>query len=137
MSSEPDTADAPREDEPPKKQKAAWRLKLEALVSEYGTAALVTWFGIFALTWAGFATAISFGYEVDSGGEGTGVVAVAYIATQLTKPIRIGATVVLTPVVVRVWHRFFPPKVEDEEEEEDDDDEEDEEAVDDEDDAAR
>jgi hypothetical protein len=96
--------------EPPKKKKAAWRLKLEALIAEYGTAAIITWFSIFLLTWLFFIVAISLGFEVDSGGEGTGVIAIAYVATQLTKPIRIGATVFLTPVVVRVWHRFFPPK---------------------------
>jgi hypothetical protein len=125
MSSEPQKADANAEAEPPKKKKAAWRLKLEALVAEYGTAAFVTWFGIFGLTWLGFILAISFGFEVDSGGEGTGVVLVAYFATQLTKPIRIGATVVLTPVVVKVWHRFFPPKPQDEEEDDDDEDDDD------------
>jgi hypothetical protein len=106
-----DETQAPEaKDEPPKKKKAAWRLKLEALVAEYGTAAIITWFSIFLLTWLFFIVAISLGFEVDSGGEGTGVIAIAYVATQLTKPIRIAATVFLTPVVVKVWHRVFPPK---------------------------
>lgn len=112
------TEKAEAEDEPPKKKKAAWRLKLEALIAEYGTAAIITWFSIFLLTWGFFIVAISLGFEVDSGGEGTGVIAIAYVATQLTKPIRIGATVFLTPVVVKVWHRFFPPKAKDENEDE-------------------
>jgi hypothetical protein len=117
MSDETEPASA--KDEPPQKKKAAWRVKLEALIAEYGAAAIITWFAIFLLTWGFFIVAISLGFEVDSGGEGTGVIAIAYVATQLTKPIRIGATVFLTPVVVKVWHRFFPPKAKATDEEED------------------
>jgi hypothetical protein len=126
MSSEPENTEAKAEEPPPKK-KAAWRLKLEALIAEYGTAALLTWFGIFGLTWLGFVIVITLGFEVKSGGEGTGVVAIAYLATQAAKPLRLAATIALTPVVVKVWHRFFPPKAKDEEEEDDEDDEDDDE----------
>src|SRR5687767_945911 len=107
MSDEPKQAE--EKEEPPPKKKAAWRLKLEALIAEYGTAAFVTWFMVFGLTWLGFIAAISLGFEVDSGGEGTGVVAIAYVATQLTKPIRIAVVVFLTPIVVRVWHKAVAP----------------------------
>ena len=86
--------------------------KLQQLLVEYGAIALVVHLSLFAITICGFAVAISAGWETDGAGEETGVWLAAYIASQLTKPIRIPLVVVLTPIVAAVWHRIRgkPPK---------------------------
>ena len=129
-------SDEEEAEEKPKKPKAKWRQKLENLIATYGTVAVVTWFTIFLLTWLFFIVAITLGFDVDSGGESTGTVLIAYGATQLTKPIRIGVVAVLTPIVAPFWNRnvapvlarikerIFPESDEDEDEDEDDDDDE-------------
>jgi hypothetical protein len=68
--------------------------------------ALGTYLAIFALVLAGFAVAISFGFHVQSGAGTAGVLGAAYVATKVTQPLRIGATLVLTPVVAKVLSRF-------------------------------
>lgn len=83
-------------------------LRLEALVSEYGKFVLPLYFGIFFLTWTGFAFAIQNGFEVETATAGVGTWAAAYVATKLTQPIRIGATLLLTPIVARIFGRRRP-----------------------------
>src|SRR5687767_12986478 len=75
------------------------RKRLESLLAEYGTTALVIYLVIFALTLAGFFVAIRFGWRTTSAGGQAGTLAAAWVATKLTQPIRIGATLVLTPFV--------------------------------------
>ncbi|MEM6273832.1 MAG: hypothetical protein AAF735_01205 [Myxococcota bacterium] len=73
--------------------------KLSKLLAEYGVIAVVLWYGVFALTWVGFASAIKAGVAVDSAAGTAGVWAGAYLATQVTKPIRLLVVFGLTPVV--------------------------------------
>lgn len=80
--------------------------KLKALLTEYGRVALATYFGIFFLVLLGFALAIAFGVEPDGWTSSAGVIGGAYLATKLTQPIRIAATLVVTPLVARVLRRF-------------------------------
>lgn len=82
--------------------------RLKALFVEYGTIGMMTWFGIFALTWAGFATVLALGFELESASSSAGILGAAYVATQLTKPLRIAATILLTPAVAKIWYRFRP-----------------------------
>lgn len=85
---------------PPLKQ------RLNALMEEYGQIAIVTWLSIFAMTMVGFSVAIQvFGYQPDGAAGQGGILAIAYIATQATKPIRIAATLGLTPVIGRIVRR--------------------------------
>lgn len=79
--------------------------KLEAVVAEYGMIAFIVYFTIFGLTITGFAMAINAGVEVDSVAGTTGVWGAAWLATKLTQPLRIGATLLLTPLVAAAWHR--------------------------------
>lgn len=105
-------ADAPAADA----KKLPFKERFMAFVNEYGPIAFVTWFGIFFLTWGGFILAIKFGLDVgrdaadastDPGAlETSGVVGGAYLATQLTKPIRIAVTFGLTPVLAAAWKRL-------------------------------
>ena len=78
------------------------KARLEALLEEYGKVALFTYFAIFVLVFAGFAIAISLGVQVESASGTAGTLGAAYVATKLTQPIRIIATVALTPVLARL-----------------------------------
>lgn len=80
--------------------------KLNALLEEYGPVALVLYFVIFIGVWAGFAIAIKFGFQPESAAGGAGLLGASYLATKVTQPLRIGATLVLTPGVAAVWNRL-------------------------------
>lgn len=80
--------------------------RLKALVEEYGPFAVGTYAVIFVLAIAGFAAAIGLGVQVESAKGGAGVLGAAYVATKVTQPIRILATLALTPLVARAWKRL-------------------------------
>ncbi|MEM6731242.1 MAG: hypothetical protein AAF658_06780 [Myxococcota bacterium] len=86
------------------------KARLEKLIAEYGVIAAVLWFTIFGLTWAGFAFAIQAGFEVDGAASTAGVWGAAYLATQFTKPVRLAATLALTPLVGQLWKRKKAPE---------------------------
>lgn len=80
--------------------------RLKALLAEYGRVAIWTYFTLFALALVGFAVAIAAGVKVESAQGHASVLGAAYVATKLTQPLRIGATLLLTPIVARVAGRF-------------------------------
>lgn len=82
--------------------------RLKTLLEEYGPVAVVIYFSIFALVFAGFAIAISIGVPVESAAGTAGTLGAAYVATKLTQPLRILATLLLTPVIGRLVARFKP-----------------------------
>ncbi len=88
------------------------RARYDDLLAEYGQAALATYLTLFFGTWIGFWIAIKSGIEIDSAAGSAGTIGGAYIATKLTQPIRIGATLVLTPPIVGAWRRLrgAPPE---------------------------
>ena len=94
--------------EEPCYSKAVERIK--ALFAEYGRVALVTYFGLFGLVFAGFGLAIPMGVHVAGAAGQAGVLGAAYVATKLTQPLRIAATLALTPLVARVIDRFRKPR---------------------------
>ena len=90
-----------------------------AFVEKYGPIAFVTWFSIFFATWAAFYFLLSAGMDLGgwlSSGEQSGwlwervknwgVVGLAYLPTQVVKPIRIAATFAITPVLHRYWTKL-------------------------------
>jgi len=79
--------------------------KLQKLISEYGRIAFAVYLSIFALTMLGFGLAIAQGFEVDGVSSTAGTLGAAWVATKLTQPLRIGATLVLTPMVGAVINR--------------------------------
>jgi hypothetical protein len=81
------------------------RKTIQHLLAEYGAVAVVIYFTIFFAVLFGFWAAIRLGWRPTSAAGGVGAFTAAYIATKLTQPIRIGATVLLTPVVARVYER--------------------------------
>ena len=92
---------------PPKKQTLTERWK--ALLPEYGKIALTTYFSIFFLVLAGFTIGIRFGFATESASGWAGTLAGAYAATKLTQPLRILATLGLTPLIARLVRRQPAP----------------------------
>lgn len=92
------------------------RKTFKELLAEYGTVAVVVYFTIFFGVWVGAWAAIQRGVDLRAlaarvGLSPNGTVAslgawsAAYIFTKLLQPVRIGVTVLLTPLVVRVYER--------------------------------
>jgi hypothetical protein len=79
--------------------------RLQKLMVEYGSLGLYVYFGIFAVVLIGFAVAIQLGVEVESAAGTAGTWGAAYVATKLTQPLRILATIAVTPLVVRIARR--------------------------------
>ena len=80
--------------------------RLKALFVEHGPVAVAVYVLLLVLTWSGFALAIARGFEPDGAAQNASVVTAAYVATKLTQPLRIGATLVLTPFATRTWRRL-------------------------------
>lgn len=92
---------------PPIKPSTSERLK--ALVAEWGALLAVVWFALFAIVLVGFALAIQLGFETQSTAGTLGTWGAAYVATQLTKPLRLAATVLITPALGAFSRRFRRP----------------------------
>jgi hypothetical protein len=83
--------------------------RLQKLLVEYGSLGLWVYFVIFALVLVSFATAIKLGVEVEGAAGTAGTWGAAWVATKLTQPLRILATLVVTPVVMGVTRRLKRP----------------------------
>jgi hypothetical protein len=81
------------------------RERLKALFAEHGRVALGTYLGLFVLVLGGFALAISWGVKVESATGGAGILGAAYLATKAVQPLRIAATLVLTPLLAQLLRR--------------------------------
>ena len=84
--------------------------RLTDLMTEYGKVALATYLVIFVAVFAGFTVSIMMGVEPDSAMGSATTVGAAWLATKLTQPLRIAATVVLTPAVATVVRRRRRPQ---------------------------
>lgn len=93
--------------------KPSLKERFKSLMADYGRLAIWVYFTIFFACWAGFIVAIRLGFQVEGTGGTTGSVLGAYAATKLTQPIRILATLGLTPPLERglrlmpKLHRFL------------------------------
>ncbi|MFN0064086.1 MAG: hypothetical protein ACKVPX_16385 [Myxococcaceae bacterium] len=83
---------------------ASVREKLENALREYGPIAMGVYLGIFVLAMLGFSIALKAGLPVSGVGQHAGLLGAAWVATKLTQPLRIAATLLLTPFVAR-WVR--------------------------------
>ena len=81
---------------------------LKQLLTEYGSVALVVYLTIFVAVLAGFWAAIRLGWRTESTAGTAGTLAGAYLATKLTQPLRIAATLVLTPIVAKLYEKLRP-----------------------------
>lgn len=74
--------------------------RLKALLAEYGRTAIVVYLVLFVVVLAGFMVAIgAAGYAPEGAASGAGLIGAAWLATKLTQPLRILATLALTPLV--------------------------------------
>jgi hypothetical protein len=89
------------------------RERYEKLVAEYGWTAVGVYVSLYLGTWFAFWVAITQGIDVGTAAAGAGTIGGAWVATKVTQPIRIGATLVITPLVVaglrRLRLRSVPP----------------------------
>ena len=79
--------------------------RFDGLVQQYGRVALWVYFSIFGLVLGGFYLAINSGYRPDGTANVVGTLGAAWLATKLTQPIRLLATLGLTPVIARWTQR--------------------------------
>ena len=81
------------------------RKTIKSIFAEYGAIAVVVYFAIFFLVLFGFWAAIRFGWQPSSAAANLGIWTAAYIATKLTQPVRIIATLAVTPLVAKLYER--------------------------------
>ena len=90
-------------------KKPSLKQRLEDHLAEYGPIALVIYLSLSALTILGFYIAIKSGLRSgDSTSGDAGTLLAAWLAAKITLPLRIGATFLLTPIVVALLHKFRP-----------------------------
>jgi len=86
------------------------RERLKNLLAEYGRLALYVYLAIFAVVLVSFALAIQMGIEVESAAGKAGIWGAAWVATKVTQPLRILATLALTPLLAQLLRRRKPAK---------------------------
>jgi hypothetical protein len=82
------------------------RKTIKHLLVEYGAIAVVVYFAIFFLVLFSFWAAMRFGWEPASATANVGTFAAAYIATKITQPLRILATLAVTPFIAKIYERL-------------------------------
>jgi hypothetical protein len=81
------------------------RKTIKHILVEYGAVAVAVYLLIFTLVLVGFWAAIRFGWQPTSAAGNVGTWTAAYIATKLTQPLRIMATLAVTPFIAKVYER--------------------------------
>ena len=82
------------------------RKTVQKIFVEYGAIAVVVYFAIFFLVIFAFWAAIRFGWQPSSVAGTVGIWTAAYIATKITQPLRIIATLAVTPLVAKIYERI-------------------------------
>jgi hypothetical protein len=82
------------------------RKTAQRLLAEYGVAAVIVYFTIFFAVLFGAWALIRAGWQPSSAAGGVGTFTAAYLVTKVAQPLRIAATIALTPLVARAWDRL-------------------------------
>lgn len=90
--------------------KPSLKQRMTALLEDYGPVAFAVYFAIFFLCIAGFALAFRMGFQMEGVGGTAGTLGAAWLATKALQPLRILATLALTPPVGRLWLRHKKPQ---------------------------
>jgi uncharacterized membrane protein HdeD (DUF308 family) len=109
--SPPDPVTNPEAPPPAQGRKPKWRERIKPLLEEYGTFALVIYFGLFFLVWGVMTVICALGLRQVPVPEGWWSklplpLVAGYIATKATQPLRIAATLVFTPAAAKLWERL-------------------------------
>ena len=97
-------------DSKPPRAKPSTRERFSALLAEWGPLLPIVYFSIFGIVLVSFAMAIKLGVRPESATGTAGTWGAAYVATQLTKPLRIAATFLITPALGALIRRFRRPQ---------------------------
>lgn len=84
--------------------------RLQKLAAEYGKVALWTYLSLSLLTIAGFSIAIGLGFGASSATGVIGVIGAGWLAAKATMPLRILATLALTPLIAALVRRITKRK---------------------------
>ncbi len=82
------------------------RKTFKHILTEYGAVAVVVYFAIFFAVLFAFWGAIRLGWHPASVTGSVGAFTAAYLATKITQPLRIAATLALTPLAARGYERM-------------------------------
>jgi hypothetical protein len=81
--------------------------RFRQLIVEYGVIALIVHYVIFAVVITGFWWASRSGWRPTDTTGSVGTWTAAYIAAKITQPLRIVATVAITPLIARFYERLI------------------------------
>lgn len=81
------------------------RRTLQQILAEYGVVAVVVYLTLFAIVLGAFWATIHLGWRPEGVTGNLGAFTAAYLATKVTQPLRIAATLGLTPLVAALWKR--------------------------------
>lgn len=94
--------------------------RLKKQFTEYPRIAIATYLTLSILSIAGFSIAIGVGAQPSSATGTLGVIGAGWVAAKALMPLRILATLGLTPMIAAVVSRFKKPEPDDDEEDDDD-----------------
>lgn len=86
------------------------KARLEKLLAEYGKVALFTYLSLSLMAIAGFSIAIGLGFAPSSASGVFGVIGAGWLAAKATMPLRILATLALTPLIAALVRRITKRK---------------------------
>ncbi|MBA3657084.1 MAG: hypothetical protein H0W69_07020 [Gemmatimonadaceae bacterium] len=78
---------------------------LRRILAQYGTIAVVVYLALHMIVLFAFYLAIKMGWTPSGVAGEAGIWTVAYLLTKLTQPIRLGLTLLLTPLLARLVSR--------------------------------
>lgn len=82
------------------------KARLQKLLAEYGKVALYTYLALSLLAIVGFSVAIGLGFGAESATGVIGTIGAGWLAAKATMPLRILATLALTPLVASLVRRL-------------------------------
>jgi hypothetical protein len=98
------------------------KARLKAIFQDYPKVAIVTYLVLSAISVAGFSIAIGIGAEPSTATGVLGVIGAGWLAAKVTVPLRILATIGLTPPIAALLQKFWPKKPQEDPLPDDDDD---------------
>ena len=81
---------------------------LRKILAQYGAIAVVLYLALHMVVLFGFYGAIKMGWTPQGIAGEAGIWTVAYLLTKLTQPIRLGLTLLLTPLIARLFSKPAP-----------------------------
>ena len=91
------------------------RERLKKQFTEYPRIAIITYLTLSIISIAGFSIAIGMGAQPSTATGTLGVIGAGWVAAKALMPLRILATLALTPMIAAVVSRFKKPEPDDEE----------------------